>query len=276
MDADRFDTLTRSLTETHSRRGALAAVLGSSLGLLGLADVAANNKKKGNGNKKKRNKGGNPTGQLPPPPDSTAPPPDATCNPPCRGGQVCDGENCVCTNGTTFCRSSKTCQQCCSDEDCCGQANCPPDKPVCRTNGGIGMCGCPSGEPICGGACCTQGFGCSGGICAPISDRNLKANVASIDPADMLQRARDLPIATWNYTFDDPAIRHIGPMAQDFAALFGVGTDDRHVHPIDGQGVALAAIQGLAAEMQALREENARLVRRLQILESLPYRSEPA
>jgi hypothetical protein len=101
-----------------------------------------------------------------------------------------------------------------------------------------------------------------------VSDRALKANVGSVDPADMLARVRDLPIATWNYTSDDPAIRHIGPMAQDFAALFNVGDDDRHIHPLDGQGVALAAIQGLAEELARLRQENAALAERLAALEA--------
>jgi hypothetical protein len=54
-----------------------------------------------------------------------------------------------------------------------------------------------------------------------------------------------MPITTWNYTADPPAIRHIGPMAQDFAAAFQVGADDRHIHPVDAWGVAFAAIQGL-------------------------------
>src|SRR5829696_2458391 len=36
MDAHRFDTLTRSLTQTGSRRHALAAALAGALGLLGL------------------------------------------------------------------------------------------------------------------------------------------------------------------------------------------------------------------------------------------------
>ena len=114
--------------------------------------------------------------------------------------------------------------------------------------------------------CCYPSY-CSGNVCVTNSDRDLKANVASIDPADMLARVAALPIATWNYSSDDPAIRHIGPMAQDFAATFGVGADDRHIHPIDGQGVALAAIQGLAAEVDRLREENARLAARLEALE---------
>src|SRR5688500_3497667 len=92
----------------------------------------------------------------------------------------------------------------------------------------------------------------------------------------MVQRVRELPISTWNYTSDDPTIRHIGPMAQDFAALFGVGADNRHIHPIDGQGVALAAIPGLAAELEALRAEDARLDLRLQGLVGGPCAAGPA
>jgi hypothetical protein len=103
------------------------------------------------------------------------------------------------------------------------------------------------------------------------SDRNLKANFGSVDPADMLQRVRDLPISTWNYTSDDPTVRHIGPMAQDFAAAFNVGADDRHIHPIDGQGIALAAIQGLIFELERLRVENAALAARVARLEPGGY-----
>jgi hypothetical protein len=115
---------------------------------------------------------------------------------------------------------------------------------------------------------CCSGLGCNGVVCQlPPSDRAVKANVASVDPSDMLQRVRDLPISTWNYTFDDSTVRHIGPMAQDFAATFNVGADDRHIHPIDGQGVALAAIQGLALELERLRDENARLTARIAALE---------
>jgi len=126
---------------------------------------------------------------------------------------------------------------------------------------------CPSQE-------CNELHGdCFAGICVNhdspvmISDRAVKSNIASVDPIDMLARVRELPIATWNYTSDDPAIRHIGPMAQDFAASFGVGADDRHIHPVDGHGVALAAIQGLAADLERLRAENAALAVRLAALE---------
>jgi hypothetical protein len=116
---------------------------------------------------------------------------------------------------------------------------------------------------------CCDGLACGGDSrCTPTpSDRAIKANFGSVDAADMLQRVRELPISTWNYTSDDPAVRHIGPMAQDFAALFGVGADDRHIHPLDGQGVALAAIQGLLNQVETLREENARLAARVAALE---------
>jgi len=110
---------------------------------------------------------------------------------------------------------------------------------------------------------------CVSGNCLPVSDRHLKANLASVDPVDMLKRVEALPISTWNYTSDDAAVRHIGPMAQDFAALFGVGVDDRHIHAIDGQGVALAAIQGLLRHLAQLREENAQLAARLERLEAV-------
>jgi hypothetical protein len=56
MDSDRFDTLTRSLTNARSRRGTLASLLGGTLGLLGLADATAKrgNDVHGEGKKKKK------------------------------------------------------------------------------------------------------------------------------------------------------------------------------------------------------------------------------
>jgi hypothetical protein len=126
----------------------------------------------------------------------------------------------------------------------------------------------PNGAPCQVADDCCQPQVCSDGRCSfLISDRNAKANFGSVDPADMLERVRELPISTWNYRADDASIRHIGPMAQDFTAAFGVGADDRHIHPLDGQGVALAAIQGLADELARLHAENAALAARVAALE---------
>ena len=92
-----------------------------------------------------------------------------------------------------------------------------------------------------------------GGSWAMVSDRNAKENLSPVDPLDVLERVRSLPLSTWNYIAQDDSIRHIGPMAQDFYAAFDVGEDERHITSIDADGVALAAIQGLSMEVDSLR-----------------------
>ncbi len=107
-----------------------------------------------------------------------------------------------------------------------------------------------------------------GGSWSSLSDRAAKANLAPVDRRAILEQVARLPIQTWNYTTQDPSIRHIGPMAQDFYAAFGVGEDDRHISTVDADGVALAAIQGLYQQNQELQQENAALRSRLDTLEA--------
>jgi hypothetical protein len=90
------------------------------------------------------------------------------------------------------------------------------------------------------------------GTWASLSDKEAKVQYRSIDPDEILHRVGGLPIGTWRYKSQDPSIRHIGPMAQDFYAAFGVGEDDRHITTIDADGVALAAIQALYQRNQEL------------------------
>src|SRR5439155_1451868 len=78
-----------------------------------------------------------------------------------------------------------------------------------------------------------------------LSDRSSKTNFAAVNAPELLERVARLPIQTWNYKAQKEAIRHIGPTAQDFAAAFHVGEDDKHIATVDEGGVALAAIQGL-------------------------------
>jgi hypothetical protein len=87
------------------------------------------------------------------------------------------------------------------------------------------------------------------------SDRNQKENIRPVDPRDVLEKVAALPIAEWNFKTDTEA-RHVGPMAQDFRAAFGLGTDDKHIATVDADGVALAAIQGLN---QRLNEKDAEI-----------------
>ncbi len=96
-----------------------------------------------------------------------------------------------------------------------------------------------------------------GGSWSSVSDRNLKENVKEVDSQALLASLAQVPVSTWNYKTQDDSIRHIGPMAQDFYAAFGVGENDTHITTVDADGVALAAIQALYAENQALKAENA-------------------
>lgn len=82
------------------------------------------------------------------------------------------------------------------------------------------------------------------------SDRNQKEHFAPVDVQEVLGKVATLPITTWNYKDRKAGIRHIGPMAQDFAAAFGVGEDNRSINVVDANGVALAAIQALYQQLQ--------------------------
>jgi hypothetical protein len=99
------------------------------------------------------------------------------------------------------------------------------------------------------------------------SDRNLKQDLVPIDAQEVLERVAALPLSTWSYKTSQ-GVRHIGPMAQDFHAAFGLGEDDTHIHTLDASGVALAAIQGLHEQNQALEAQNAELRARVDDLET--------
>jgi hypothetical protein len=251
MDGTRFDLWTRR------RFGAAAGgVAASLLSFLTPASIAARKRKK---KKKKR---------------------CTTLGVLCAGAPACCGDlRCDIIGGGTASQIKLCCKRqgsCRFNADCCVQRYCNAQK-VCVA--------CEQANAACtpsGGECCPELL-CVDNLCVPpTSDRALKENFASVDPTDILQRVRELPITTWNYTADDPAVRHVGPMAQDFAALFAVGADDRHIHPLDGQGVALAAIQGLLAQIDELQADNARLAARVATLEQpeepsiAPYHEAPA
>ncbi|MBD2169010.1 tail fiber domain-containing protein [Calothrix membranacea FACHB-236] len=82
------------------------------------------------------------------------------------------------------------------------------------------------------------------------SDRNVKEAVVEADVHSILQGIANLPITSWQYKDQGEKIRHIGPMAQDFAATFKVGESDRTINVVDANGVALAAIQALYQVIQ--------------------------
>jgi hypothetical protein len=76
---------------------------------------------------------------------------------------------------------------------------------------------------------------------------------------EILRRLVGLPVSVWTYGFDDASVRHIGPMAQDFAAAFGLGDDDTRINAVDANGVAMAAIQALYRRLAEVEAEIAAL-----------------
>src|SRR4051812_800768 len=95
MDDFRFDALTKLLSDAPSRRGALATLLGGTLGLLGLSLTEAKKKKKGKGKKKKKK----PSPPIVPPPPVSPPPPCGVAQQACTPGSCCAGRTC----GNNFC-----------------------------------------------------------------------------------------------------------------------------------------------------------------------------
>ena len=104
----------------------------------------------------------------------------------------------------------------------------------------------------------------AGGSWTNGSSRLFKQGFAAIDPTEMLSKVVSLPITRWTYR-NSAEGEHIGPMAEDFQAAFGTGSDNQHIATVDADGVALAAIQGLNAKLEA---ENAALKARLAAIEA--------
>ena len=104
----------------------------------------------------------------------------------------------------------------------------------------------------------------TGGTWTNASSRTLKTAFESVDPLAVLGKVVSLPLSTWTYK-DSVEGRHLGPVAEDFKALFGLGGDGESIATVDADGVALAAIQGLNQKLEA---ENAALKASLDSLEA--------
>jgi hypothetical protein len=114
------------------------------------------------------------------------------------------------------------------------------------------------------------------------SDRNAKTNIRSLDRAELLRKLGDIEVFEWEYT-NSPGVRHVGPMAQDFHGNFGVGSDDRHINPMDAASIAIASVQALKQELKgrderllekdrqlsAMRKDLSHLLERMQRIERL-------
>jgi hypothetical protein len=126
-----------------------------------------------------------------------------------------------------------------------------------------GVSGSPVFEVVNDGTVYSKGV-------ALTSDRNAKEKFVPVDARGVLAKIATLPLTEWTYKTDPSGTRHIGPMAQDFHAAFGLnGSDDQHISVVDESGVALAAIQGLNQKVEQKNAEIAELKRELEKLKQV-------
>ena len=87
------------------------------------------------------------------------------------------------------------------------------------------------------------------GSAALISDENIKHDITKFDEETILEKIADLDVGTWRYNEETglSTDKHIGPMAQEFKRVFGVG-DGKTIALVDAIGVMLATQSALAKE----------------------------
>lgn len=95
----------------------------------------------------------------------------------------------------------------------------------------------------------------TGGVWTNSSDVNRKHAFETVSGEDILERLRTVRIQRWSYKDEPSDIRHLGPMAQDFYAAFGLGNSELSIGTVDADGVALASVQALDARTLALAEQ---------------------
>lgn len=100
------------------------------------------------------------------------------------------------------------------------------------------------------------------------SSRATKENFADVDGEQVLRRIRATPVTTWNYIDEGRRVRHLGPMAEDFHAAFGLGPDDVSIGMLDIDGVNFAAARALEARTADLRRRLDEKTARVDALEA--------
>jgi hypothetical protein len=151
-----------------------------------------------------------------------------------------------------------------------GDANPPTSTPQDLTRGNYSFVARASGgfflytRSDLGTGCTISG---GSGVLNCTSSRLEKRNFRAVDGEDLLGRMARVPVSTWSYRTEAGNTRHMGPMAQDFRAAFGLGTDDVTIGHLDISGVTFAGVQALDQRTERLQRENADLRGRVGELE---------
>lgn len=59
------------------------------------------------------------------------------------------------------------------------------------------------------------------------SSRTVKRDFAGVDTRERLDKVNGLALTSWRFVNEPPHVRHVGPIAEDFRAAFGLGSDER-------------------------------------------------
>lgn len=97
---------------------------------------------------------------------------------------------------------------------------------------------------------------CTGAINGS-SSAAAKMDFDALDADEVLDRLIAIPVREWSYR-NDPAVRHVGPIAEDFHDAFGLGENNRTIATVDADGINMLAIQALerrTREIETLRRE---------------------
>jgi len=91
------------------------------------------------------------------------------------------------------------------------------------------------------------------------SSKTFKTDFQSLNGEQILAHISSLPVESWRYKGSQG--RHIGPYAEDFAQIFGVGTvredgeiENKYLASSDVAGVALAGVKELIQQNQELKQ----------------------
>ena len=106
-----------------------------------------------------------------------------------------------------------------------------------------------------------------GGVWTDASSITVKEDFKEVDKSDILSKIMRLNIKNYKYKGKSEA-RYIGPFAEDFYYLFGLGEDPKHLAPQNTVGIALVAIQQLKKENDILAKKIESLEQRLSVLEN--------
>ncbi|WP_245767224.1 tail fiber domain-containing protein [Stigmatella erecta] len=95
------------------------------------------------------------------------------------------------------------------------------------------------------------------GVFSCTSDRDTKEDFRRVNAEEVLAKVAGMTVESWRYKTEAAGVRHVGPVAQDFRAAFGLGMDDKSIGMLDIDGVNMVAIQALERRTQELNAKSA-------------------